>query len=387
MSNQKNFGQYFTTNIILQETIYKFIKNNPQCILEPCVGRGDLTEYIISKNPEISFDMYEIDPTLHVNENNKNKIKWCDFLKEEIQKKYKTIIGNPPYIKTKKGNIYIDFINKCFDLLLEKGELIFIVPSDFFKLTTASYLLNKMIEEGTFTDIYHPHNERLFKEARIDILVFRYCKNKNLEKKCMYNDHLLYIYNNNGLITFNRNKIDKKIYLGDLFDIYVGIVSGKDAVYKNEILGNIKVLEKENVKENYICITKFPTENAEINNYLLKNKDILINRKIKKFNEENWFEWGALRNINAMKSEKNKSNECIYMYRLTRNENIAFKDKVTLFGSQLLMLKPKTKLNLDKIVNYLNSNDFKQNFVFSGRFKIGHRQLKNSFINYSFIDN
>ena len=42
------------------------------------------------------------------------------------------------------------------------------------------------------------------------------------------------------------------------------------------------------------------------------------------------------------------------------------------------MLIPKKEIDLDIIINYLNSNQFKDNFMFSGRFKIGHRQISNS---------
>lgn len=44
------------------------------------------------------------------------------------------------------------------------------------------------------------------------------------------------------------------------------------------------------------------------------------------------------------------------------------------------MLKPKKVMDLTKIISYLNSNVFKKNFLFSGRFKIGHRQISHSFI-------
>ena len=49
------------------------------------------------------------------------------------------------------------------------------------------------------------------------------------------------------------------------------------------------------------------------------------------------------------------------------------------------MLKPKKECDLKKIVNYLNTEKFKNNFMFSGRFKIGHRQLSNSYIDSSYI--
>lgn len=388
--NQKKLGQYFTTHGDLKDIIYQFIRNKPKEILEPCVGRGDLVEYIQKKESNIRFDMYEIDETISILECiNKNDIKWGDFLKQEINKKYKTIIGNPPYIKTTKGNIYIDFIHKCEKLLEEKGELIFIVPWDFFKLTSASKLLDKMCNEGTFTHIYHPHTERLFKEARINVLVFRYCKDSTLTKKCIYNGKSLYISNINGLITFHKeDKKESKICLSEIFDIYVGMVSGKENIYRNKELGNVKILIKENVKEDYICITKFPCKNEKINEYLLKHKDELIKRKVKKFNENNWFEWGGLRNITKMIVGPGENKECIYINGLTRNEKIAFKGEITFFGGQLIMLRPKKNLNLnlDKIVEYLNSDEYKQNFVFCGRFKIGQRQLLNSFIYRNLIN-
>ena len=44
------------------------------------------------------------------------------------------------------------------------------------------------------------------------------------------------------------------------------------------------------------------------------------------------------------------------------------------------MLLPKKQCNLAKIVSYLNDDVFKDNFMFSGRFKIGHRQISNSHI-------
>ena len=109
-----------------------------------------------------------------------------DFIEADVKKKYKTIIGNPPFVRTTTGNLYIDFIEKCYNLLLNNGELIFIIPSDFFKLTSASKLLNIMITNGTFTHIYHPHNENLFENASIDVIVFRYCKNKKLNENLLF---------------------------------------------------------------------------------------------------------------------------------------------------------------------------------------------------------
>lgn len=376
MSKHK-LGQYFTESILLKNKVKDFILNNPKTILEPSVGQGDLVSYI--KNTNINFDMFEIDKTIKPLDGiDKNKIIYKDFIKENIEKSYTTIIGNPPFIRTKKGNLYIDFIHKCFNLLKENGELIFIIPSDFFKLTSSSKLLISMLKSGTFTHIFHPNDEKLFKDASIDVIVFRYCKNQSLPKKVLYNDNELHIINSNGLITFNTQNTDNFVLFKDYFQIYVGLVSGKEGVYKNNELGNFQVLNGKEKIDNYIFIKEFPSGINEIDNYLKEHKEKLINRKIKKFNEKNWFEWGAPRNIKNIENNINK--KCIYISNLTRKTKVSFIDKVQYFGGGLICLIPKYELNLEKICKYINSIKFRQNFIFSGRFKIGHRQISNSFL-------
>ena len=59
-----------------------------------------------------------------------------------------------------------------------------------------------MMEEGTFTHIIHPNKENLFKEANIDVIIFRCCKDTSLPKKCLVNDQEKYLINTNGIITF-----------------------------------------------------------------------------------------------------------------------------------------------------------------------------------------
>ena len=379
-----SLGQYFTTNLELKEIVYNFILNKPNNILEPSIGQGDLIAYVIEKNPTITFDMYEIDNKIVMLKNiDRNKIIFGDFIKQKINKLYKTIIGNPPYVRTKKGNLYIDFIEKCFNLLEINGELIFIIPSDFLKLTSAINILNIMMKEGTFTHIQHPNNEKLFEGASIDVIVFRYCKNRLLEKKVLYNGNTMFITNSDGLITFT-NDINKNIILiKDYFDIYVGLVSGKDEVFKNNEFCNINVLNDIDKIDKYIYYEKLPENNVKLNEYMLTHKKILLERGIRKFNENNWFEWGAPRNIKTI--QKNIGINCIYVYNLTRKKNIAFLGKVGYFGGSLLMLIPNKECDLKKIVNYLNTEKFKNNFMYSGRFKIGHRQLSNSYIDSSYI--
>lgn len=382
--NIEKYGQYYTRHPVLKDKIYEFIINEPSRILEPCIGRGDLVAYVCEKNPEIKFDMYEIDKDIKLLKNiKKDKVVYGDFLTKPITKKYKTIIGNPPYIRTKKGNLYIDFIVKCFNLLDKNGELIFVVPSDFLKLTSMSDLLDKMMKKGNFTHIFHPNNEHLFENAVVDVMVFRYMKNRlaTKQQKILYNDKSLYVSNNGGLISFNETKSKKCKQLDQLFDIYVGMVSGREQIFKNKKLGNVDIINGNGVVDKYIFIEKYPSDNKKINKYLNENKKELIDRKIRSFNETNWFEWGAPRNIKIIK--QNMGKDCIYIHTLTRKKVVAFSGKVNYYGGGLIMMLPKVNMkpdDINKVLLHLNSESFKMNFLFSGRFKLGHRQLCGSLI-------
>ncbi len=330
MSSKHDLGQYFTTNIILKEKIFEFILNDPESILEPSIGRGDLVSFILDKLPNTTFDMFEIDTKIKLLDGiQKDCVMYGDFMKQTIAKKYKTIVGNPPYVKTKRGNLYIEFTEKCYNLLDNGGELIFIVPSDFLKLTSASKLLNEMMDNGTFTHIFHNHDEKMFENASIDVIVFRYCKDATIDKIVLYNGEPLYITNSNGMITFRKEENTDNAMFSDYFDVYVGLVSGKEDVYKNKELGNIDVLNGENKFDKYIYIEKYPCDDNAINEYLLEHKTELIGRKIRKFNEKNWFEWGAPRNINTINTNIGK--ECIYVYNLTRKSVVAFLGNVSYF--------------------------------------------------------
>lgn len=374
LKKRREMGQFYTTSPILHEKLMEFIKNNPSRVLEPSCGRGDILLPFKNKFPDCIIDAYEIDESLEAKFDN---INYCNFLEKNIDIVYDTIIGNPPFVKTKKGNLAIDFVKKCFGLLDKNGELIFIVPADFFKLTSTGNLINEMMQLGVFTDIFHPEADNLFEHASINVMLFRYCKNKNLPKICNYNGVSKNIINNNGLLIFTDQKIGTVKTIDDYFDIYVGLVSGRDEIYKSNI-GNIELLVQKDEYEKFIYSKIFPTVSKEIDEHLLKNKDDLLSRKIRKFNDDNWFEWGAPRNVSVMEERKGK--KCIYVYNLTRKDEIAFEGEVGYFCGNLIMMIPKDNIDLKNIVKYLNSQEFKKNYIYGGRFKIGHRQLCNALL-------
>ena len=63
---------------------------------------------------------------------------------------------------------------------------------------------------------------------------------------------------------------------------------------------------------------------------------------------------------------------------MTRNKDVAFIGKVQYFGGSLLCLVPKediTESEIQKIVTHINSTTFQKDYMYAGRFKIGHNRL------------
>lgn len=372
---KKELGQYFTISNDLQHFVFDKVKYKSSVLLEPSFGAGHLLKKFKEYDENYPMICYELDskikPVITFNEN--QTIIYGDFTQQTINTKFKTIVGNPPYVKHKSGNLYIKFIELCYNYLEEEGELIFIVPSDFIKLTSASSIINTMTKNGSFTDFLFPHNEKLFEGASIDVMVFRYEKSF-ISKKTVVNGKEVFCNVNKGIITFSDFEISG-IPIETKFNVYVGLVSGKDEIYRVPF-GNIDILNDKNRIEKYIFTETFPTKNTQIDTHLEKHREELLNRKIKKFSENNWFEWGAPRNISSIRKFWGKP--CIYIRNMTRNKEVAFIGKVQYFGGSLLCLVPKkdmTEQELQKVIQYINLENFQKDYMYAGRFKIGHKQI------------
>ena len=378
MTTKKKFGQYFTISNKLQQFVFDKVKYKSEHLLEPSFGAGHLLLKFLEYDNRYPMTCYEIDDSIEpvTNWNSSQTVIYGDFINHLPDRKFKTIIGNPPYVKQKSGNLYIKFIEKCYQFLEEDGELIFIVPSDFIKLTSASPIIETMTQNGSFTDFLFPHDEKLFTEASVDVVVFRYEKGLKTDKT-QVNDKEVFCNVNNGIITFSD-----KMLVGDLleekFHVYVGMVSGRDEIYKVPF-GNTPILTDKNHFETFIFYETFPTDNDQINTHLEAYKTQLLDRRIKKFSESNWFEWGAPRNLDKIKKFWGKP--CIYVRNMTRKKDVAFHGTVQYFGGSLLCLIPKElDTNLSRYVNYLNTTTFQSDYIYSGRFKIGHKQVSSAII-------
>jgi adenine-specific DNA-methyltransferase len=386
MQSRKEKGCYYTTNECLLEKVVEYVRNREGLICEPSVGAGHIIDCLMRSGCSRQCFCVEIDQNadmLGCMKKSNVELMHGDFLQMLITCKFSTVVGNPPYVKRKgKKNLYIDFIDKCLDLLEDHGELVFIIPSDFFKLTSAAAVKRKMWELGSITDVYHPHNEQLFCGAAQDIVVMRFQKGKcNDTSYCRYinrdtvENKRCQMHNGNFYFLDASTKTSY-MKIADAFDVKVGMVSGADEVFKNDILGNMPVLTSRGIVK-CIFASEMPNEES-ILQYLQEKKERLLGRRIRKFNEDNWFEWGCPRNMEWMKEHFGKP--CVYANTLTRRLPVFFVGQVCFFDGGLLCLLPKNSganKDLAKMVDHLNSRTFLEHFSYAGRYKIGQRSLSN----------
>ena len=359
-------GQYFTASPLLQQFVFDQVQHRGQPLLEPSFGAGHLLSLF---DPSYPITGYEIDSTIPLIIPQRPSLHYADFLTTPIDARFPTIIANPPYVKKKEGNLYIQFIEKCYDLLTDTGEMIFIVPSEVLKQTRAAAILTKMTDTGSFTHFLFPHDETLFPGAAVDVMVFRYQKGQTHGNTLINNIPQTYQVRK-GILTFTTPS--NRPPIADSFDVYVGLVSGRDEIYRTEH-ANIDLLIDQNTTQRFLFPESFPTENPAANQYLLDHKDALLERQIRKFTEKNWWEWGAPRNLQTVRAQWGKP--CIYVRNITRKKEVAFLGTVQYFGGGLLCMIPKEPLSLEPIVEWLNGETFQKDYRYAGRFKMGQKQL------------
>jgi adenine-specific DNA-methyltransferase len=390
MDIKKQRGQFFTTKEKVLNVLVSLIENEGE-VFEPSAGSG----HIISSIEQVyKRDIYacELD-------SEKVKTKVCeseiivsnffDYIKNN--KKYPTVIGNPPFVKLKNvemetldllpekikgnGNLYYLFIKYCIEVLEGNGELIFIVPKEWLYNTSSQFLRDFLKINGDFTHFIDCGEEKLFDDADVPALcIFRY--QKGYVGKTKYY-HSIEDYNSNtykskktiygNTVSFvTKKRSSSKI--SDFFDVKVGLVTGYESVFKLpydtnleneciiEMITTSKTLERYLFLDNFSSVDVIPSLTRE---YILLNKENLLKRKIKKFSDKNWWHYGALRNLELMRSDKPR----IYGLMKTRDLNPFWVGAPNTYfsgGVFALFLKNGVDLGLQTITDYLNSSKFKQ---------------------------
>ncbi|GAA7992636.1 class I SAM-dependent methyltransferase [Helicobacter pylori] len=371
----KTLGQVFTPKKIVDFMLT--LKHNQGSVLEPSAGDGSFLKRL-KKAVGI-----EIDPKICP----KNAL-CMDFFDYPLENQFDTIIGNPPYVKHKdiapsakeklhyslfdeRSNLYLFFIEKAIKHLKPKGELIFITPRDFLKSTSSVKLNEWIYKEGTITHFFELGDQKVFPNAMPNCVIFRFCKG-NFSR--ITNNCLQFLCKKGILYFLNQSYTQK---LSEVFQVKVGAVSGCDKIFKNEKYGNLEfvtsITKRTNVLEKMVFVN-------EPNDYLLQHKDSLMQRKIKKFNENNWFEWGRMHHISPKKR--------IYVNTKTRQKNPFFIHQCPNYDGSILALFPYNQnLDLQNLCDKLNAINWQElGFVCGGRFLFSQRSLENALLPKDFLN-
>lgn len=373
-----DLGQVFTPYNMVDDMI-NLIKNGKR-LLEPSCGDGAFYSKLKNKG----FDVVGIEyDSVHCPSDAIN----MDFFDYDDDEEFDTIIGNPPYVSGKKinsetfskiksdvikhgkSNLYLYFIEKCIKHLSENGELIFVTPREFIKNTSSIELNNLIYSSGTITHWFEYGEEVVFKGYSPSVVVWRFQKN-DFTRKTITKSGIKNFINSSGQLLFLDDILGGN-RLGDFFMVKVGAVSGLDAIFTEES-GNMEFVCSFTNKTNELKKMHYNI----INDYTLSKKDLLIKRKMKKFNDDNWYLWGR----DFFKSDRRR----IYVNSKTRMDNPFFINECKNYDGSILALIPKNdeiENNLESYLIKLNNIDWSSlGFKDGGRYIFNQRSLENILI-------
>ncbi|MCA1939090.1 MAG: class I SAM-dependent methyltransferase [Dechloromonas sp.] len=367
----ERLGQVFTPPSVV-EFMLGLCRNSGR-VLEPSAGDGAFYHALQARGAELTG--VEIDRRVAP-----AGTRVMDFFALPESERFATIVGNPPYVRyqdiaartrkklksplfDKRSNLFLFFIEKCIRHLEPGGELVFIVPREFIKLTSARKLNAWLFAQGSITHFFETGDVRVFAGATPNCCIFRFEKgrsDRHMDDGRIFTEvdgQLMFLRENHG------------VRLSDLFDVRVGGVSGADPVFRHAE-GNL----------DFVCSKTADTGETRRMIYgiehpaLLPHKQRLLARRVRKFDDSNWWHWGRHFPIN--------DDPRIYVNGRTRKPTPFFLHDCPNFDGSVLALFPKNpqmrRRDLIECTMMLNHEvDWQQlGFVCDGRFLFTQRSLQ-----------
>ncbi|MDR3213202.1 MAG: class I SAM-dependent methyltransferase [Azoarcus sp.] len=366
-------GQVFTPDTMVR-TMLALRANHDGRVLEPSAGEGAFSRHL----PEcvaIELDARIAPPGAQT----------MDFFTMPMNERFDTIIGNPPYVryqdivpKTRakldsrlfdaRSNLFLFFIEKCVRHLDDGGELIFITPREFIKLTAAARLNRWLYEQGTITHWIETGDARIFAGATPNCAIFRFVRGdfsrhtlyRRLDDTQWDRREMVHIH---GQLVFTHAHLC--ISMDELFDVRVGAVSGADDVFAYPE-GNLE----------FVCSRTATTGTTRRMIYGVRHphlepfKERLLHRRVRAFNENNWWKWGR----DYFKSPGPR----IYVNVKTRRARPFFIHSCHAYDGSVLALFPKDKkTDIERALTLFNDSVpwEELGFIVDGRYMFTQRSL------------
>lgn len=202
--NSVDLGQVFTKKIIADYMVSLFCLSKNASLLDPCCGDGAFLESL-EKSGYGNVTAYEIDKSFF--DSTKKKYSQYlllneDVLKSSLSKKYDGIIMNPPYIRQEKindlkdygitketlhqisifkklpktSNMYMYFVIKAIDMLVDKGQLVVVFPSSWLNTKTGEKFKKIMLSKCGVEKKIHVFGEVFEKKALVDVIILKLVK-------------------------------------------------------------------------------------------------------------------------------------------------------------------------------------------------------------------
>ena len=387
-------GQIFTPPSIV-DCMRRLVRNRGR-VLEPACGDGAFLKHFPAALG-IEIDPRHAPPGAEV----------MNFFELAEDERFATIIGNPPYVRYQdispgtrrlargsvldgRANLYLFFVEKCLRHLEPGGELIFITPRDLLKATSAVPLNRLLFAEGTITDFIDLGDTHLFDNATPNCAIWRFERGntsretryaalsaaegaRELENPAWETRRFLEC---GGQLLLTRD--DYPLRLSDIAFVKVGAVSGADDLYTDSASGNRDFVCSSTVADGRTrrmiwCEPGEPPPEA-----LQPHRERLLARRIRKFDEFNWWQWGRA----YYQSEHMR----IYVNNKTRQPRPFFVHECPHYDGSVLAIFPhRPDSDVHALAEALNAVDWADlGFVCDGRFLFTQRSLEQTPLPKSF---